>query len=155
MYLTTLTCHYAFSNWVKKKKKNLLTSSGNMLSKVDRSNLDSFSKEKILGDFQGCESHFLHLPVRKTAVSTQPSPGIYKEKDARKNRPAGWNRLHQCWRVPVTEIPLWQTGCWLCAKHCVKCITHSISFNPPNSLKWSLLSCWMKSFSVCDYQMTL
>lgn len=77
-----------------------------MLSKVDRSNLESFSKEKILGDFQGCESHFLHLPVRKTAVSTQPSPRIYKEKDAKQNGPAGWNHLHQCCWVPITDIPL-------------------------------------------------
>lgn len=125
----------------KKKKKKLLTSSGKMLSKVDRSNLESFSKEKILGDFQGCESHFLHLPVRKTAVSTQPSPRIYKEKDAKQNHQQAGIISTSAARCQSLKSHYDRLAANCVAKHCVNCITHSISFNPPNSLKWSLLSC--------------
>lgn len=110
--------------------------------RLDRSNLESFSKEKILGDFKGVKIHFLHLPVRKTAVSTQPSPRIYKEKDAKAKRTSRLESSPPVLLGAHSLISHYDRLAANCvAKHCVNCITHSISFNPPNSLKWPLLSC--------------
>ena len=61
----------------------------------------------------------------------------------------GWGPLPYC-----DNHSAW-IECLLYVKHYAKCIICIISFNPPNSLKWSLLSCWKMSLRGWNCQLTL